>query len=112
MKAHYTERPDELKREPDGSTLFRWGIEKVVTDEGTSYECNEVRIYTTPTSANLTKAVIETLWPPDIEFKLLNDHHSATLGLAGFSTAPYEDFLNARAALRDEVDRVLAGGGE
>lgn len=64
------------------------------------------------TNNAITEAVISAKWPNNYEQKLANEYNAANLGLYGAKTsdeakakiAKYKDFLEARAAIKAQID--------
>lgn len=104
MQAYYDKQPKELQTDPSNSTLYRWDIESYENEEGeTKWQCNEVRIYVTPTIDNIKKAIIAESYPSDIEAKLQNDNMESIIN-TGDPTEEYQDFLIERKRLKECVN--------
>ena len=125
MTAFYDNKPSKLEAVGDGSFLYRWNIEEVVTElteenageEKTSqWKCEEVTVWAPLSSNKITEAVISDKWERNYEQKLVNEYNSAQLGLFGTTKsadaqtkiAAYKDFLTKRAALKAQVDADCA----
>ena len=122
--ANYDAKPSKLEAVGNGSYLYRFNIkekteefhakgqdEPVVTR--TSWECEEVTVWSPLTSNKITEAVIGTLCPVSHEQKLVNEYNAANLGLVGGSKTSdaaktaisrYKEFLEQRTALKSMVD--------
>ena len=122
--ANYDAKPSKLEAVGNGSYLYRFNIEEKTVEhfaEGTdeavetrsSWECEEVTVWSPLTSNKITEAVIGTLCSVSHEQKLVNEFNAANLGLVGGSKtsdsaktaiARYKEFLEQRAALKSMVD--------
>lgn len=122
--ANYDAKPSKLEAVGNGSYLYRFNIEENTSEifaEGenepistrTSWDCDEVVVWSPLTSNKITEAVIGTLCPVSHEQKLVNEFNAANLGLIGGAKtsdaakkaiASYKEFLEQRAALKSMVD--------
>lgn len=122
--ANYDAKPSILEAVGNGSFLYRFNIEEKTSEalaEGenepvstrTSWDCDEVVVWSPLTSNKITEAVISTICPASHEQKLVNEYNAANLGLVGGSKtsdeakkriAAYKEFLEYRAALKEQVD--------
>ena len=122
--ANYDSKPSKLEAVGNGSYLYRFNIEERTEEvhaEGqeepistrTSWDCEEVVVWSPLTSNKITEAVIGTLCPVSHEQKLVNEFNAANLGLVGGSKssdeaktaiARYKEFLEQRASLKSMVD--------
>lgn len=129
--ANYDEKPSILEAVGNGSFLYRFNIEENTSEiyaEGmdepvstrTSWDCDEVVVWSPLTSNKITEAVISTICPASHEQKLVNEFNAATLGLVGGSKtseeakqriSAYKEFLEHRAALKERVDADCAALG-
>lgn len=129
--ANYDEKPSILEAVGNGSFLYRFNIEENTSEiyaEGmdepvstrTSWDCDEVVVWSPLTSNKITEAVISTICPASHEQKLVNEFNAATLGLVGGSKtseeakqqiSAYKEFLEYRAALKERVDADCAALG-
>ena len=129
--ANYDEKPSILEAVGNGSFLYRFNIEENTAEiyaEGmdepvstrTSWDCDEVVVWSPLTSNKITEAVISTICPASHEQKLVNEFNAATLGLVGGSKtreeakqriSAYKEFLEYRAALKERVDADCAALG-
>lgn len=129
--ANYDEKPSILEAVGNGSFLYRFNIEEKTSEiyaEGTdepvstrtSWDCDEVVVWSPLTSNKITEAVISTICPASHEQKLVNEFNAANLGLVGGSKtseeakqriAAYKEFLQYRAALKERVDADCAALG-
>lgn len=105
-KIQATERPSIFEEVGNGSVRYRFNIE----ENEQVYNYDEVIVWQ-PFSANdITKAVIEYLWPASYEQKLLNEYNAAKLGVydadkASQKIEEYKSFLEQREAVKEEVDK-------
>jgi hypothetical protein len=126
--ANYDAKPSILEAVGNGSFLYRFNIEEKTSEihaEGTdepvstrtSWDCDEVVVWSPLTSNKITEAVIATICPASHEQKLVNEFNAANLGLVGGSKssdeakqriAAYKEFLEYRAALKAQVDADCA----
>lgn len=126
--ANYDAKPSILEAVGNGSFLYRFNIEEKNSEvyaEGenepvstrTSWDCDEVVVWSPLTSNKITEAVISTICPASHEQKLVNEYNAANLGLVGGSKtseeakkriAAYKEFLEYRAALKERVDADCA----
>lgn len=122
--ANYDAKPSILEAVGNGSFLYRFNIEEKTSEayaEGenepvstrTSWDCDEVIVWSPLTSNKITEAVISSICPASHEQKLVNEYNAANLGLVGGSKtsdeakqriAAYKEFLEYRAALKAKVD--------
>lgn len=103
-KVQYDYEPQQLKRDPDGSSIFCWDIEKKTSEEGGDiWECYEVRMYVTPTIKSVKEAAITSMWPHNIEFKMINDYNESVISGNGV-TDEYQEFLAERKRIKEIVD--------
>ena len=121
--AIYDNKPSIFEANGDGSYTYRWNIKEVEIAAGgeseetaTKWECEEVIVWGTVTSDNLTEAVIGKMCPVGREQKLINEFNAANLGVYGAKTstaaqekiAAYKSFLTERDALKAQVDADCA----
>lgn len=112
MKAYYDNIPAVFEAVGNGSYLYRWNIEEETVDNEnesrTSYICEEVTLWSPITANSVLEAVITESFPSNYEQKLINDYNAITLGVIkdkdGGVKARYKDFLEKRAALKEQVD--------
>ncbi len=129
--ANYDAKPSILEAVGNGSFLYRFNIEEKTSEvyaEGenkpvstrTSWDCDEVVVWSPLTSNKITEAVISAICPASHEQKLVNEYNAANLGLVGGSKtseeakkriAAYKEFLEYRAALKERVDADCADLG-
>lgn len=113
MKGLSYEQPEIIEPVGNGSYRYRFNITEVIPENSERrpyWEYDEVIVWQ-PFSANdITKAVIEYLWPASYEQKLLNEYNAAQLGVydadkAKKKIADYKSFLDQREAVKEEVDK-------
>jgi hypothetical protein len=82
-------------------------------EQVTKWQCEEVTVWAPLTANKIVKTVISSKWDSDREQKLVNEYNAAQLGLYGGSKTSdeakakiqaYKDFLEARAALKAQVE--------
>lgn len=110
-KIYSTERPKTIEEVGNGSVRYRFYIEEQTNESGNAtYLYDEVIVWQ-PFSANdITKAVIEYLWPASYEQKLLNEYNAAQLGVydadkAAKKIEEYKSFLVQREKVKEKVDK-------
>lgn len=116
--AHYDMvggKPVAMKRDNDGSTLYRFNIkpEMGIPDGETEerqigWQCVEVRTFDRPTKANLKKAIIRSIIDETAEFALVNNYNKHVLGIAINERAvdAYKEYLQFTVDL-DEILKTL-----
>jgi hypothetical protein len=106
VKSLSTEAPEIFRRDPDGSTVFRWDVKQ--TEDG--YEANECRIHTTPTQENIERGAIEAYCSLSDQAALLHDNNKS-LQITGRQTAEYATFLSEtkriKTAVQDYFDSIV-----
>ncbi len=109
-KAISTTQPEQFKRDPDGSTVFRWDIEQIETDDGPMWQCNECRIYTTPTQANIERGAIEAYCSLSAQAVLLHNNNKS-IAINKVQTPEYAVFLaetkKIKASIQDYFDSTV-----
>lgn len=112
MKVQSFEQPEIIEPVGNGSYRYRFNITEVIPEDSERrpyWEYDEVIVWQ-PFSANdITKAVIEYLWPASYEQKLLNEYNAAQLGVydkkkSAAKIEEYKSFLEQREAVKEEVD--------
>lgn len=106
MKALFDERPEVLGSLGNGAYRYRWNISQV--EDENEWQCDEVTVWPTLTAAKITKAVIEEVWPMDVEQKLINEYNGAQMGIYAEEVATekveaYRTFLAERERLKAQV---------
>ncbi|MFI3317433.1 MAG: hypothetical protein SNF93_07765 [Rikenellaceae bacterium] len=100
----YDNKPSAIEAVGNGSYLYRWQIEQIVSEEFTHWSCYQVIISNTPTQESITEKVIEAIWGGGVEQKLINDYQASLLGVIDQSyTEPYMEFLAERKALKETI---------
>lgn len=111
-KIYSTERPKTIEEVGNGSVRYRFNVEEQTNESGNAtYLYDEVIVWQPFTANDITKAVIEYLWPASYEQKLLNEYHAAALlGVydaekAAKKIEEYKSFLEQREAVKEKVDK-------
>lgn len=119
---YYDNKPAKTEPVGDGRFRYRFNIEELPAptaemeeeqeEQSTQWRANEVIIPVLQSNV-ITAAVIASVWDSSYEQKLVNDYNSAKLGLYDEETSQakitaYTDFLNARNALKAQVDADCA----
>lgn len=118
MQAYYDAKPSSYEAVGNGSYLYRWDIkeEPVAVSGGemddltrTQWRCNEVTVWAPVTCNAIVKAVLAERWDNNREQKLINEYHSAQMGIydeetVNKATEAYKAFLSERAALKAQVE--------
>ena len=130
MQAFYDNQPKKLEAVGNGSFRYRYNIreeEKPVQASENSetaqeaqaqpqWVCEEVTVWA-PLSANkITEKVLTERWDGNYEQKLVNEYHSAQMGLlseeeAAAPIAAYPPFLTVRTALKAQEDAYCVALG-
>lgn len=104
--------PSTLKRDNDGSYLYRYNIQpKMGTDEESGeekqvgWQCREIRIWEQPTKSTLKKAIIRSLVDETEEFGIVNAYNKHLLGIRICEQAveEYKEFLQ----FTEDLDKML-----
>jgi len=110
IKAISTTQPEQFHRDPDGSTVFRWDIEQIETNDGPMWQCNECRIYTTPTQANIERGAIEAYCSLSDQAVLLHNNNKS-IAINKVQTPEYAVFLaetkKIKTAIQDYFDSTV-----
>lgn len=118
--AHYDilhGEPIVLEKDNDGSYIFRFNIKPEFGKQGNEqdpneseiqigWECREIRIFGSPTKANLKKAIIRSLVDETMEFDLINSYYKHILEIEPNEDAvnEYKEFLQFTC----ELDSLLS----
>lgn len=104
--------PERLKRDGDGTHLFRYNIRpQMGTDEGgegeiqIGWECRELRLFVEPTADNIKHAIINSVYSLDERLDLINRHNAFTSAISDDATIEdeYKEFIQ----LLDDIDALL-----
>ena len=120
--AYYDMKPSKYEAVGNGSYIYRWNIQEVSAPESsdggqrTQWQCEEVIVWPPVSSNKITEAVVSHLWPSNYEQKLINEYNAANLGVYGAASsteasakiAKYTEFLQARAAVKTQIDADCA----
>ena len=110
-KIQASERPNTFESVGNGSVRYRFNVEEQTNEDGNAtYLYDEVIVWQPFTANDVTKAVIEHLWPASYEQKLLNEYNAAKLGVydadkASQKIEEYKSFLEQREAVKEKVDK-------
>lgn len=110
MKGLSYEQPEIIEPLGNGSYRYRFNLTEIIPEERRPYwEYDEVIVWQPFTANDITKAVIEYMWPASYEQKLLNEYNAAQLGVYDASKAAkkieeYKSFLEQREAVKEKVD--------
>ena len=80
MKANYDHMPEAIEAVGNGSHLINYNIEPVEQEGKTSYNCNQVVVWSLAKD-EIKRAIINEEFPHDIEQKLINDFNAANAGI-------------------------------
>ena len=117
MRGTSTIEPTALERERKGRVVVRYNITETTIDNGegesqAAYTYDEAVTYEPVTANKILKAVLAEEYGNDYELKLVNDYNAVQLGLSedtdGSIAAKYTAYLEARAALKSEIDTICA----
>ena len=112
MKGLSYEQPEIIEPVGNGSYRYRFNITEIIPEDSVRrpyWEYDEVIVWQPFTANDITKAVIEYLWPASYEQKLLNEYNAAQLGIYTASVKEekikkYTEFLKQRAATKKQVE--------
>ena len=117
MRGTSTIEPAALERERKGRVVVRYNITETTIDNGegesqAAYTYDEAVTYEPVTADKILEAVLAEEYGNDYELKLVNDYNAVQLGLSedtdGSIAAKYTAYLEARAALKSEIDTLCA----
>ena len=97
----------------NGSYFYRFNINEIEVPAQTegeeptkAWQYNEVVVWGPVTSDVVTKAVMNYIWPKDVEQKYINDYNAAVLGILDSSYIDaYKDFMVQRKAIKEQIDK-------
>jgi len=106
---NYDKKPSILEGKGNGSFFYRWNIQEVTKENTTSYNCNEVTIWSPITRSNIKKEVINRLWNKDFEQKLINKYNAVQLGIYSDDEnqkiiKEYTEFLSKLKGIKEHID--------
>lgn len=109
MKANYSETPQVLQNQNNGSTLYNYDIQKEIIEERDSFTCSQVIIWGEVTKKKAKKAVIEGEYSDDEEKKLINDYQAYAEGILTDQAywANYIAFLLRRKEIKEMIDNEI-----
>lgn len=113
MKVQSFDKPETIEAVGNGSYRYRWNIEKVISTNEENRDFwlwDEIIVWQPFTANDITKAVIEYLWPASYEQKLLNEYNAALLGVydadkAAKKIEEYKSFLEQREVIKKQIDK-------
>lgn len=114
MKVQSFEQPEIIEPVGNGSYRYRFNIAEIIPEDSERrpyWEYDEIIVWQPFTANDITKAVIEYLWPASYEQKLLNEYHAAALlgvydaDKAAKKIEEYESFLVQREKVKEKVDK-------
>lgn len=116
--AYYDAKPSLLDSVGNGSYLYRFNIEQLVTENNdgeihAQWKCEEVTVWEPLTRSSITEAVITSKWDDNYEQKLINEYNSAKLGVYGDSESEeamekifnYTTFLLIRNNIKEQIQK-------
>lgn len=112
-KIQTSERPSTFESVGNGSVRYRFNVEEQTNEDGNAtYLYDEVIVWQPFTANDITKAVIEYLWPASYEQKLLNEYNAAQLGVYDDEKSTekikeYKDFLVEREKMKTKIDKDI-----
>lgn len=112
-KIQATERPSIFEEVGNGSVRYRFNVEEKTNEDGNAtYLYDEVIVWQPFTANDITKAVIEYLWPASYEQKLLNEYNAAQLGVydkkkSAAKIEEYKTFLVKREEVKNQIDEDI-----
>lgn len=97
----------------NGSYFYRFNIKEIEVPAQTegeeptkAWQYNEVVVWPPISSDAITKAVMNYIWPKDIEQKYINDYNAATLGILDESyIESYKNFMIQRKSIKEQIDK-------
>ena len=106
MKANYSETPQVLQNQNNGSTLYNYDIQKEIIEERDSFTCSQVIIWGEVTKKKAIKAIISDEYPIDLENKTVNDYHAFAEGI--LEDQKYRDNYLFFLARRRQIKEMIA----
>jgi hypothetical protein len=112
-KIQASEKPNTFESVGNGSVRYRFNVEEQTNEGGNAtYLYDEVIVWQPFTANDITKAVIEYLWPASYEQKLLNEYNAAQLGVYDDDKAEkkieeYKNFLVKREEVKNQIDEDI-----
>jgi len=106
---NYDKKPIVLEAKGNGSYFYRWNIQEVAKEDTTSYNCDEVTIWSPITRSKIKKEVINHLWNKDFEQKLINKYNAVQLGIYSDDESKkivdeYTQFLSDLKEIKEHID--------
>lgn len=112
-KIQASEKPNTFESVGNGSVRYRFNVEEQTNEDGNAtYLYDEVIVWQPFTANDITKAVIEYLWPASYEQKLLNEYNAAQLGVydkkkSAAKIEEYKTFLVKREEVKNQIDEDI-----
>ena len=115
MKVQSFDKPEIIEPVGNGSYRYRFNITEIIPEDSERrpyWEYDEVIVWQPFTANDITKAVIEYLWPASYEQKLLNEYNAAKLGVydadkASQKIEEYKIFLVKREEVKKQIDEDI-----
>lgn len=106
----YRKCPEPLEMIDLDHYKYRWNIQ--YNEDQCAWSCNEIVIEKPITCNNITKRVLEYLWPIDIQVKMINEYNTALEGLCDKDIQKeycmrYRQFLVERLAVKARIHKDL-----
>ena len=107
------DKPKIMSAVGNGSYLYRFNIKEIEVPSQTegeeptkAWQYNEVVVWEPISSDAITKAVMNYIWPKDIEQKYVNDYNAAILGILDESyIESYKNFIIQRKSIKEQIDK-------
>lgn len=109
--------PERLKRDGDGTYLFRYNIRpQMGTDESgegeiqIGWECRELRLFVEPTCENIKHAIINSVYSADARIDLVSRYNAYASAISNDETIAeeYKNFIQ----FAEDVDELLDCDGK
>ena len=107
------DKPQIMSAVGNGSYLYHFNIKEIEvpspmqgTEVTKAWNYNEVVVWPPIDSGTITKAVMNYIWPKDVEQKYINDYNAATLGILDESyIEAYKGFMMQRKSIKEQIDK-------
>lgn len=116
MIAFYDKKPSNIEAVGNGSFMYRWNIQEVVSEQEESevkqtkqWKCDEIIVWSPMTSDKVINAAIHSKYSTEQELSLVNKFNAYQHGLdvAPDIVAEYTDYLSFVAEVRRTVRKDL-----
>lgn len=116
MVAFYDKKPSTIEAVGNGSFMYRWNIQEVVSEpketnieQSKQWRCNEIIVWSPMTSDKVINAVIRSEYSADQELSLVNKFNAYQQGLDVTSdiVAEYTGYLSFVAEVKRTVRKDL-----